>query len=206
MSKLYVQLVQDHVHLHQMLEVLRCELTSYDQEDWHQPHLPLILQALDYIRVYPEVFHHPLEEHVFDFLLEQDLVEREIVARLVSQHDEMEGATDYLQEQFNELADNVSAPFDDLGQLAEYEIEFVALRDVVVVGVAAHDVAGNLVAGAGDAESVAGSIQHLVVHDPVSGAGDMNLGKCIGSAEVAGHHAVVGCDNCLCICTDERAV
>ena len=120
MSKLYVQLVQDHVHLHQLLETLRCELSGYDQEDWYQPNLPLIVEALDYIRVYPEVFHHPLEEHVFDYLLEQDLVDRNVVARLVSQHDEMEGETDLLQEQFNELADNVSAPFDGLRESLDH--------------------------------------------------------------------------------------
>ena len=123
MSKIYLQLIQDHVHLTQLIETLRSEVAGYDQEDWYQPHLPLILEALNYIRVYPEVFHHPLEEHVFDYLVEHGLVDREIVAAIVSQHDEMEEATEQLQEQFNELADHIPASMDALRESLDYYLD-----------------------------------------------------------------------------------
>jgi hemerythrin-like domain-containing protein len=114
MSKLYLQLVQDHINLTRLLETLRYEIAEYDQEDWYQPQLPRILRALDYIRIYAEVFHHPLEEHIFDYLLEHDTLDRKLVTTIVSQHDELEIATDQLQEQFNELSENVSVPIDEL--------------------------------------------------------------------------------------------
>jgi hemerythrin-like domain-containing protein len=114
MSKLYQQLVQDHINLTRLLETLRYEVADYDQEDWYQPQLPTILGVLDYIRVYAEVFHHPLEEHVFDYLLERNMLDRTLVTTIVSQHDELEAATEQLQEQFDELSQNVSVPIDEL--------------------------------------------------------------------------------------------
>ena len=47
------------------------------------------------------------------------------MAAIVSQHDELEGATEQLLEQFNELVDNVSAPFD---QLRESLDSYLALQ------------------------------------------------------------------------------
>jgi hemerythrin-like domain-containing protein len=114
MSKLYQQLVQDHINLTRLLETLRYEVADYDQEDWYQPQLPVIRGALDYIRVYAEVFHHPLEEHVFDYLLERNILDRNLVTTIVSQHDELEIATEQLQEQFDELSEDVSVPIDEL--------------------------------------------------------------------------------------------
>jgi hemerythrin-like domain-containing protein len=114
MSKLYQQLVQDHINLTRLLETLQYQIADYDQEDWYQPQLPTILGALDYIRIYAEVFHHPLEEHVFDYLLERDTLDRKLVTTIISQHDELEIATEQLQEQFDELSEDVSAPIDEL--------------------------------------------------------------------------------------------
>jgi hemerythrin-like domain-containing protein len=114
MSKLYQQLVQDHVNLTRLLETLCSEVADYDQEDWYQPQLPTILGVLDYIRVYAEVFHHPLEEHIFDYLLERNMLDRTLVTTIVSQHDELEIATEQLQEQFDELSQGVSVPIDEL--------------------------------------------------------------------------------------------
>ena len=128
MSKIYLQLIEDHVHLTQLIETLRCEVAGYDQEDWYQPNLPLILETLNYIRVYPEVFHHPLEEHVFDYLVEHGLVDREVVAAIVSQHDEMEEATEQLQEQFNELADSIPASIDALRESLDHYLDLQLLH------------------------------------------------------------------------------
>ena len=116
MSKFYIQLVQDHINLTRLLETLRCEVADYDQEDWYQPQLPVILGALDYIRVYAEVFHHPLEEHVFDYLLERNMLDQKLVTTIASQHDELEIATEQLQEQFRELSQDVSVPIDELNE------------------------------------------------------------------------------------------
>lgn len=114
MSELYKQLVQDHINLSRLLETLRCEVAGYDQEDWYQPQLPAILGVLDYIRVYAEVFHHPLEEHVFDYLLERNMLDKKLVTTIVSQHEELEIATEQLQEQFDELSLDASMPIDEL--------------------------------------------------------------------------------------------
>ena len=116
MSKLYKQLVEDHSNLTRLLETLRYEVADYDQEDWYQPQLPVILGTLDYIRVYAEVFHHPLEEHVFDYLLERNMLDQKLVATIVSQHDELEIATEQLQEQFAELSEVGSVPIDELSE------------------------------------------------------------------------------------------
>lgn len=114
MSKLYRQLVQDHINLTRLLETLHREVSEYDQEDWYHPHLPAILETLDYIRVYAEVFHHPLEEHVFDYLLQRNMLDHKVVTTIVSQHDELEIATEQLRDQFEEISEDVSGPIEDL--------------------------------------------------------------------------------------------
>lgn len=114
MPALYRQLVQDHVNLSRVLEVLQIAVEDYDADDWYHPNMDLILDALEYIRAYPEVFHHPLEERSFDYLLQHRLVDPAIIAEIRAQHSELEEATERLQAQFDAIADECVVPQEEL--------------------------------------------------------------------------------------------
>lgn len=116
MPALYRQLVQDHVNLSRVLEVLRIAVEDYQATDWYHPNMPLILDAFEYIRAYPEVFHHPLEERSFDYLLQHKMVDPVVVDEIRTQHNELEEATERLQQQFKAIADDCVVAEEQLKQ------------------------------------------------------------------------------------------
>lgn len=121
MPALYRQLVQDHVNLSRVLEVLTLAVEGYDADDWYHPNMPLILDALEYIRTYPEVFHHPLEERSFDYLLQNKLADPAVIKEIRAQHNELEEATERLQQQFDAIANDCVVPTEELKEnFSEY--------------------------------------------------------------------------------------
>lgn len=125
MPALYRQLVQDHVNLSRVLEVLRIAVEDYDAEDWYHPNMPLILDALEYIRTYPEIFHHPLEERSFDFLLKQKMVDASVIEEIHKQHSDLEEATERLQQQFDAVANDCVVA---TGELKDEFSDYLALQ------------------------------------------------------------------------------
>ena len=112
MRALYQQLVQDHINLSRVLKALRRAVADYNEDDWFQPNLPLILEALEYIRVYPEVFHHPLEERAFDYLLQHNMADPKVIEKIRDQHSELEEATGLLHQQFEAIANGCFVPME----------------------------------------------------------------------------------------------
>lgn len=61
MKQLLERLLQDHKHMTQVHACLKSEMAAFvDLERW--PDLPLLLDAMDYLRTYSDGFHHPLED------------------------------------------------------------------------------------------------------------------------------------------------
>jgi hemerythrin-like domain-containing protein len=69
MQKVLKQLILDHMQLERVLSCLERQINNYVNDTGEEPSLDLIQDAIEYIRAYPDAFHHPLEEMVLDKLL-----------------------------------------------------------------------------------------------------------------------------------------
>lgn len=67
MNRVLLQLQDDHRHIADLLDVLEQEMADFASSG--DIDIELVLGIMDYIKYYPDVFHHPLEELVFDHLL-----------------------------------------------------------------------------------------------------------------------------------------
>ena len=80
MHKIQRQLHTDHHHLHKLLNCLSHEIGCYDFDSKRAPDLAIILSALDYVRTYPDKWHHPSEDIIFNRLLKKKVKERKMGA------------------------------------------------------------------------------------------------------------------------------
>ena len=118
MSRLLERLKNDHKHLKRLLDRLDLEMASYSEDDSRSPKLSVILDALDYIRTWPEHFHHPLEDRVFSMMCahEIDPELREAIQRVMEQHESLEALTRKLEANFNAIANDQVVPIDTVMQ------------------------------------------------------------------------------------------
>ena len=66
MTEIIAKLQEDHRHPVQIFDLIDRELEAI--EHGQEPNFDLLAHILDYIKYYPDVFHHPLEDFVFDCL------------------------------------------------------------------------------------------------------------------------------------------
>jgi hemerythrin-like domain-containing protein len=57
--------------------------------------------ALNYLCAYPQLFHHPVEERLINFLLSRDASILNIGDEVADEHRQLEGNTDTLRQQFS---------------------------------------------------------------------------------------------------------
>ena len=84
----------DHRHLGRVLTVLENQLRKLD-DDGEGPDFDLLANIVDYICEYPDAIHHPLEDQLFDHLVNKGLTppERKLVSVNIGQHVEIIAAT-----------------------------------------------------------------------------------------------------------------
>ncbi len=118
MSRLLERLKNDHKHLKRLLDRLDQEMASYSEDDSRSPKLSVILDALDYIRTWPEHFHHPLEDRVFSMMCTHDIDPelRDVINRVMAQHENLERLTRKLEADFNAIVNDQIVPIETLMQ------------------------------------------------------------------------------------------
>lgn len=87
MNKIILQLNEDHHRLSELLNLLDEQMSLLDSDEDFD--CKLTLGILEYIKYYPDVFHHPLEELIFDYL---------------TQHRELQPVNDKIRDEHTELA------------------------------------------------------------------------------------------------------
>ncbi|GAA4650953.1 hemerythrin domain-containing protein [Kistimonas scapharcae] len=114
MSRLLDRLTNDHKHLKCLLDRLDQEMAYYSQDESRSPKLSVILDALDYIRTWPEKFHHPLEDRVFSIMHARstDPELRDVIDRVVAQHETLEALTQKLDADFNAIVNDQVVPIE----------------------------------------------------------------------------------------------
>ena len=122
MHSIYQQLCCDHKHMHRLLDVFDTLLQQLGKQNRHPETLSLILEALDYFSVYPDQWHHPVEDLVFECLLGKPVDIRDVIDRTLKEHHEIATATRKMNSLFYAVANDAAVEREQL---------FGAARDYV---------------------------------------------------------------------------
>ena len=84
MAHIIQQLQKDHLNAARLLDLLEAQIGIL--HDGETPDYLLMLDVMCYMRHYPDLFHHPKEDLVFEKLKERDPSARRIVDNLMQEH------------------------------------------------------------------------------------------------------------------------
>ncbi len=116
------QIINDHEHMARLLDFLDFQMSGYREGSERRPQLDIIVDALDYLHQYPDVFHHPLESKLIARLRPR-LTKREYRVKfdlIESQHQQMITMTAKLLSGFSAVASGQVMPINLL--LANYTL------------------------------------------------------------------------------------
>ena len=117
MGKVHTQLMTDHKNLSRVLKVLGAEIHRLGgDQSGEGPDFMLLEDILDYIRYYPEAFHHPLEEAAFDYLVEHGHCHRKQVEGISLDHNRLEEKTGSLRQKVTSIEAGHPVSFAVLSQ------------------------------------------------------------------------------------------
>ncbi len=124
MHKIQRQLHTDHYHLQRLLNCFSQEIDCYDFDSKRNADLAVILSALDYVHIYPDKWHHPAEDVIFDLLLKKKVKESQLIEELKEEHQKIVQETNKIFELFNSVAEDCVISADELLTSARDYIEF----------------------------------------------------------------------------------
>lgn len=104
MNLIIEQLNQDHRQLVRVLYHLEQSIKSLSGLGKTSPGVERILDILDYIQVYPEIWHHPTEDIIYELLLQKDIPQPERLANCIEEHGILELLTENLHSYLDQLA------------------------------------------------------------------------------------------------------
>ena len=84
MSDVLVQLHKDHVNIMRLLDLMEAQLGLFREGE--RPDYGLMLDIMQYMTSYPDLFHHPKEDLMFRRLTERDPGARLVVKDLINKH------------------------------------------------------------------------------------------------------------------------
>lgn len=89
------RLCEDHKQMMKVLFHLGREVRAYCAAP-KDAHIEQILDIIDFIQVYPETWHHPAEDIIYDKLLEKDTRAYSLILRTVEEHNWLESLTEVI--------------------------------------------------------------------------------------------------------------
>ncbi|NIB42047.1 hypothetical protein HBA55_20750 [Pseudomaricurvus alkylphenolicus] len=108
------QLHKDHYHFSRLLRCLQRQVESLESDSRVENPLSLILDALDYIKVYPERWHHPVEDVIFAHIARSHPQHAKKIAAIHAEHQDLEQSTRDLDALFTAIANDTVVPMDRL--------------------------------------------------------------------------------------------
>lgn len=114
MHPLMQQLCDDHHHFQRLLYCLQKEVSYYEAGRPADAELSLILDAMDYIQLYPEKWHHPVEDVIFEILLNKDIEESPLIQEIVDEHQRLEKMTQREKSLFTAISHGSDIPTDEI--------------------------------------------------------------------------------------------
>lgn len=103
MHPILSRLESDHKRMLKMLYTLNGEVSKYYGLHRGKADLDTILAILDYIQVYPEQWHHPIEDILFAHLVQHPQTDQEAVAEVQQDHQRLEALSNRLVQIFGDL-------------------------------------------------------------------------------------------------------
>ncbi|MCV6620731.1 MAG: hemerythrin domain-containing protein [Cellvibrionaceae bacterium] len=122
MHPVYRQLCSDHRHIQRLLHCMRTIINPLGAEGVSPERLELLLDIVEYIKTYPEYWHHPIEDQVFSLLLLKRVPESELLREIICDHGRMEKQTAELEHFLRSIAQGCVVPIKNLKTLAELYI------------------------------------------------------------------------------------
>ena len=104
MNLIVEQLQDDHRQLVRILYHLEREIKALSGMGKADASMEKILDILDYIQVYPEIWHHPTEDLIYEILLQKDIPAPELLANCIEEHGILELLTENLHSYLDQLA------------------------------------------------------------------------------------------------------
>ncbi len=101
MNLIIEQLKDDHKQLVRILYHLEKEIKALSGLLKTNAKIETILDILDYIQVYPEIWHHPTEDVIFEMLLQKDIPDAQLLANALEEHGILEVLTEKLRDYLN---------------------------------------------------------------------------------------------------------
>ncbi|GAB1256735.1 hemerythrin domain-containing protein [Aurantivibrio plasticivorans] len=130
------QLYADHFNFIRLLQCLDAEVTRYEEAHSEHARLPLILDIIECFRVYPEGYHHPLEDLAIESLLKKNLPQSEKLWRMRAEHHQLEKLSQRAENVFNAVANDTVVSIDDLvtagREYTERQIEHIHFENMEV--------------------------------------------------------------------------
>ena len=84
MHRIMEELHRDHINIDRLLKLLESELKKVSEDG--DPDLDLMIDIVDYVENYPDLYHHPREDIVFKAFKARSLEATEIIDRLMEEH------------------------------------------------------------------------------------------------------------------------
>ncbi len=101
MSTIMSQLHLDHMNLSRLLEVLKDKLVRLKSGE--RPDYPLILDVVTYIVDYADTHHHPLEDQIYDYAIQQYPAGKQVLSEIEAEHRLIRDNT----REFQQLIENI---------------------------------------------------------------------------------------------------
>ena len=108
MHALLESLVEDHRHMLRLINCLNFQgylLAEQDCDDYF-----ILMEILDYLPIYLDQYHHPVEDCLYSILQENNVLKPEIIWRTQTEHIELVNLGKYLNKVFKDLTNNEKLP------------------------------------------------------------------------------------------------
>ena len=97
---------KEHVHLSGRIALLKDEMRVWSDKGEPDHHLLKLLAG--FFKTFPDEIHHKKEDYIYDALIRNGVLERDYLARLRSEHDEMSALTEKFSNDLGKLGNGQS--------------------------------------------------------------------------------------------------
>ncbi len=123
MKDIVATLHKEHANISQLLDVLQRQVDAFDRGE--RPDYDIVEGVADYFLSYPDLYHHPKEDLIFEKLKQRDPAVVERIGDLRREHDELAART-------RKFATGVRAILDEAGVSREsfhqWAVAFIDLQ------------------------------------------------------------------------------
>jgi hemerythrin-like domain-containing protein len=121
MRLLIENLHEDHRNLSKLLRLLESNLLTLQSDN--DPDYPLMVDIIEYVYSYPDVFHHPREDLLYHRAIGRDPSVREEIEPVLKQHAELKKSTHGLLDSLNAVLNDALVDKADLIKKIQYFID-----------------------------------------------------------------------------------